>query len=148
MEIKVKKGKLADERFRMLMNKLIGIQTTGENAYHINKVYKEITRHGDEYGKTFNGFKNTYAVRNADNSIALGKDQDGHEVPDTWMPMEDKKAELDDVVKKLNEEMVILKCRPLTPKVLGDTKVSAYEIELLGDLYSPENGPGVPLHAV
>lgn len=148
-EIKIKRGSLADERFKMLISKIIQTQTGQNEAYHINKFFKEVTRLSKEYGDKFNGFKDTFALKDAEGKFALGKDDEGHEVPDSWMPREESKADLDKAIKDLHEEEVAFKFRPLTPSTLKDVKMSAYELELLGDLYSPENGPGIPgLHAI
>lgn len=148
MGVKMKRGNLSDERFKILIHKLIQTQTTQESAYHINKIFKEINRLGNEYSKAFNEFKEKYGQKNEDGTFALGRNDEGLEVPDSWVPQENLKADLDKAMKELNEEEVTVKYRPLTPAALKDMKISAYELELLGELYSPENGPGVPLHAV
>lgn len=148
-EIKIKRGMLADERFKMLVSKIIQTQTTQNEAYHINKFFKEVTRLSKEYAEKFNEFKDKFAQKTEDGKFALGRDDENREVPDSWMPREEAKAELDKAIKDLHDEEVLFKFRPLTSVTLKDVKVSAYELELLGDLYSPENGPGVPgLHAL
>ena len=40
--------------------------------------------------------------------------------------------------------MATIAWRPLTPDTLSEIKVTAKELDLLGDLYTEENGPGVP----
>lgn len=149
-EIKVKRAQLADERFKMLVSKIIQTQTTQNEAYHINKFFKEVTRLSQEYADKFNIFKDQFAKKTEDGKYELGRDDENREVPDSWMPREEAKADLDKAIKDLHEEEVLFKFRPLTPATLKDVKISAYELELLGDLYTAENGPGVPhgLHAI
>lgn len=150
VQIKVKLGTIINERFRMLMSKLIQTPTDNVSACHIHKVYKEVEKHGDAYAKRFNKFKEEFAQRGEDGKIVLGRDTDGIEQPDTWVVLEEKRDDLNKAMKELHDEEATINWRPLTPNTLKDIKLSAYEIDLLGELYTDENGPGLPtgLHSV
>jgi hypothetical protein len=148
--MKVTRGMLFDERFRVLVQKLIGAQTSGNNAYEINKLNSELKKKGQESEALIKSeFMEKFAQRDESGKIILMKDQDGNEIPRTWAPIEEKKTELDTLVDKFYQEEVELKCRPLRPATIADIKLSAFELELLGEIYQHENGPGLPgLHAL
>lgn len=148
--IKIKRLQLQDERFQMLMNKIIQTPTDNKAACSINRVFKQLKKHGQDFYTELGKLREIYAQRDEKGVVKLGTDGHGHEVPESWMPDPEKKAEFDEKVVALHEQEVELDTRPMNPNILKDVKLSAYELDLLGDLFTEEAGPGVPsgLHAV
>lgn len=82
-----------------------------------------------------------YAEKNEDGTV---KRNEGD--VNSFTLVEDKKEEwqkaLEDFGK--NEIEVTMEWRPLTPDALSDIRLSAAELELLGDFFTDQEGPGVP----
>lgn len=148
-EIKVKRGIVAEERFKILMGKLIQSQISNEAACHIHKVYKAIDKIQKENQERFIAIRDKFVKKDEAGKIVPMKDDNKNEIPDSWEILDGKNEEFQKAVNDLGDEETLVTVRPLTPQVLKDIKVSAMEIDLLGELFVPENGPGLPgLHAV
>lgn len=89
-----------------------------------------------------------FAQKNEDGSL---KRPEGD--PQSIIPIEGKEEEMQkaniEFGEKFGELKYMLKdkeiiARPLTPSLLADVKLSPKDLEALKDLYSDEEGPGVP----
>lgn len=142
MEIKnpkVKFSTLNSEPFNLLMQKIVNQPTQNIKAMHINHVVKEIQRHLDEGVKAYRvDIVDVFAQKDEAGKIINGPDTGNFKI------IEGKEKEFAETHKKFMEREVEIKWRPLTPDTLSDVRMSAQEIELLGELLIEQNGPGVP----
>lgn len=129
--------------FTSFMTKLKKTSTNNIAANNIHQVLKEIKRILkiviDSY---YTEVGDVYAKRNENGEI----DREGADPAHTkfFKPDEAKIEEFEKAEKIWGEQEIEFKWKLLTPSDLKDISVSAEEIEMLGDIYSQENGPGIP----
>lgn len=148
-EIKVKRGKIAEERFKVLLGKLLQSQVSNASACAIHKVFKAVDIVQKENHDLFLKIRDQFAKKDDQGKLVAMKDENKNEIPDSWEIIDGKQEDFQNAVNAMGDEEVGVKVKPLTPEVLKDIKISAMEIDLLGDLFVPENGPGLPhMHSV
>jgi hypothetical protein len=127
--------------FTNLVQKLVNTPTSNKNASHIHKIYKALDAAGTKIREEFKAeVLSKFALKDENGGIKT--DEHGTYEPDPAQMEEYNKA-----MTEFEARECVIDWRPLTPDTLSDVKVTAKEIDLLGPLYSEQNGPGVP-HAL
>lgn len=145
-KLKVKYSIARGESFSMLLAKLANTATTNARACHIKKIMKGLEKLHKQIMEEFKkDILEAYAVKKEDGSGIKYKD----EMESDFDLLEGKEKEYQEALKTFGEREGTIEWRPLTPDALADIKLSARELDLLGELFSEENGPGVPhLHSM
>ena len=141
--IKLKSKNIGGFEFEQIIMKLRNVQTNNKAASHINQVIKKINdarlKLHEEYMEQVVGkFAKRTETGEIDRTGGQPGDAGHFNIPDEVM--EDFKKAVDE----FGEKDVEINWRPLTPSCFDDLKVSAKEIDLLGPLYTEQEGPGVP----
>lgn len=137
----VKYSVLKSEQWGQLIGKLSHTPTAAAKAAHIKKLINAISVANDFIASDFKGtMLDKFAKKNEDGTLVTPEGPDSYEI------IEEKTAEFQEALKPFGEQLVEVRLegRPLTPDTLSDVKMSAAEMELLGNLYCEQNGPGVP----
>ena len=140
MEIQLKYREMSGFEFTQIITKIAETPTTTQKAAHIRRVMKELERNRKSIAEEFKStIMETFAKKDED-----GKFIEPEGAPGEYITMDGKEAERDEAVKAFGEKLATINWRPLTPDTLDAVKLSAKELDLLGLLFSEENGPGVP----
>lgn len=146
-EIKTIKMKFKDVgsfEFASTIQKIAAKETSNKNACAINRIVRELD----------NGRKKIQETYQTEIAEKFGKRNEAGELirpeqePKGYDPIEGQEKELEAALEKFGESTFEMSCKPLTPSILSEMKLSANDIRLLGDLFSedePSAGPGVPL---
>ncbi len=125
--------------FQQLMMKLANTPTTNYNAAKIHWVTKAFKKAQEQITSEFKAeFIEKFGQ----------KGEDGKLLNNEFNIMEGKEIEYQEAIKVFEAKTYDFVCRPLSVDVLSDIKITATEIELLGDLFTEKRGPGVPMNAV
>lgn len=126
--------------FAQLIAKLSNTPTINVRANHIRHIVKELNKAGDQISEEYKkDILEVYATRDEKGEIVRPEGD-----PNGFTPDEAKQKEFLEAQEKFGERKAKINWRPLTPDTLTDIKLTAKELDLLGDLFTEENGPGVP----
>lgn len=139
MVAKIKYKTLNDFGFQSLIQKLANAQTSTTNASHIRRIVNLVQKASDQMREDFKkDVLELYAARDEEGKIIATKEKP-FDIPD------DKIEAFTAATEVFGEREGTVDWRPLNAHTIQDLKVSAREMELLGDLYTEEgNGPGLP----
>ncbi len=136
-EIKMTYKSLMSFEMQTLLAKLISTPTSNKNASHINHIFQQISKCGDQIREEFRStILDQFALKGEDGKIVVNE---GGFEPDPSRLEEYQKA-----LAEFEKGECVVKWQPLRPSHLSDVKVSAKEIDVLGGLFTEEEGPGVP----
>lgn len=139
-KLKVKYKMARGESFSMLFAKLANTATTNQRAAHIRRIMKGLEAVHKQIMEEFKTeILSVYAVKKEDGNIAFKDERESD-----FDLIDGKAEEYNKALAEFGEREGIIEWRPLTPDTLSDVKLSARELDLLGDLFSEENGPGIP----
>ena len=139
MEVKVKYGEMSGFEFTQVITKIANTPTTSVKAAHIRRVMKELERNRKAIHEEFKKeIVEVFAQKSED-----GKLLEPEGAPGEYLVLEGKEEERNAAVKVFGEKVATIAWRPLTPDSLSDVKVTAKELDLLGELYTDDNGPGL-----
>ncbi len=131
---------MLSEQFLMLVQKISNTQTSGKNASHIRHIVRGLTdarnQMATEHKKEI---VEVYAQKDENGKIKAPEDN-----KDGFIPADDKKEECDKASEAFFNREATIDWKPLAPSTLSDVRLSAREIDLLGELYSEHEGPGLP----
>lgn len=130
-----------------LLMKLKKTPTNQQAASHINHILKEIERMREEIMQTYlTDVREAYAKRSEDGSIDQSEAEATGQKDNKKFFVVDpaKKAEYEKALEAFNEREIFCGWRALSPSALKDIQVSAEEIGMLSDMYSEQEGPGIP----
>lgn len=138
--IKMKYSDIGNFGFAQLMQKIAQTATNNRNACHIHKITREITKArekiADDYQKEI---AEVFGKRDEAGQLIRPEGE-----PKGYDVIDGKEKELEAAHATFGEKLAEINWRPLTPTTLADVKVSAAEIELMKDLFTEDEGPGVP----
>lgn len=125
--------------FTQVMTRVANHQTLPQKALHIRRLIKELERNRTIIHEEFKKeIMEVFGQKNEDGTL---KTPEG--APGEYIPIEEKTEEMVKAQESFGKKLATLNWRPLTPDTLGDLKLSAKEIEILGPLLTEENGPGL-----
>jgi hypothetical protein len=140
VEIKLKYSDAGSFEFVQLLTKLYRLPTNNKSSNLFRRIYNEMKKNQDaiieEYKTTV---LEIYAQRDEKGEI-IRPDGD----PNGFKPMEDKLDDFQKAQDEFGEKLVTFTWGPIRNSDLQDIKLSGHEKDLLKDLYSDEEGPGVP----
>jgi len=138
--IKMTYAQLGNFGVAQTLQKIASTPTSNKNACHIHRITKEVQKAREMIVKEFQTeIVEKFGKRDAGGKIIRPADQ-----PKGYEPIEGKEAEMDEAFKAFDAKTITFNCRPLTPSVLADIKISAQEIDALGELFTETEGPGIP----
>lgn len=142
-KIKVKYNSFSNFEFLQAIQKIASTPTTAAKANTIRKITNALQEGRvktvvEDYKKEI---MEVFAKRNEAGEIVR---PDGE--PDGFEPIEGKEEECKAATEAFGEKFLEISAEKLTPATLSEVKLSARELELLGDIFTDvENaGPGVP----
>lgn len=140
MEVKLEYQKISSFEFTQTMQKIANVATNNRAASHIRHVIKALDPARKEMGDAYiKEIMEVFGVKNEDGTLQRPEGE-----PQGFIPDETRTEEFLKAQEEFGKRIFIVKWRPLTPDTLVDIKLSAKELDVLGDLYSEENGPGLP----
>lgn len=126
--------------FSQAMAKIENTPTSTKSASHIRQISKRVKAGKDKIHDEYKSdIMDVFAVKGEDGKAKVSENQ-----PGGFEMVEGKDEEFNKAFQAFEAREVEVDWRPLTPDTLADIKLSAREIELLGPLFSDDNGPGVP----
>lgn len=126
--------------FSNLIAKLSNTATTNNRANHIRHVLKEYNKCIDQISEEFKTeVADKFAVKDEAGKIVAPEND-----PNGFSVIEGQEEAFQEACKEFGLKVCVINYRPLTPDTLADVKLTPKELNLLGDLYTEENGPGVP----
>lgn len=141
-EIKTKYQSISSFELAGVLQKIANTQTSNKNASHIRRVINEIKKAGDQIREEYKkDILEVYAQRDEKGEI---KRPEGD--PNGFDPIVEKEAEFLKAQEDFGGREIVIAWRPLNPDTLADVKLSAKELDLLGELYTDDAGPGVPMN--
>ncbi len=138
----LKFSEISSFQFNQTLQKIVSTPTHGESAAVIHKLAKQVTEARDKVAKDYQDkIANVFGKRDAEGKLLRPEGE-----PNGFEPMEEKQKELETALEEFGKTLVEVNCSPLTIKVIGETKVSALDLESLKGLYSgnPSPGPELP----
>lgn len=140
MEVKIAYEQVGGFEFAQVIQKIAAVPTTTAAANHIRRVINEIEAARKQISAEYKTeIMEKYGKRNEAGELARPEgDTQGFD------PDETKMDEFIEAQKEFGKRTATIKWRPLTPKTLNDVKLSAKELNLLGPLFSEDEGPGLP----
>lgn len=141
--IKLKYKTIGGFEFAQLMQRIANIQTDTKSAGHIYQVTKRITKARDQiHAEYMKEIREKYAKKTEDGKV----DVSGNPAGDVqgFVPDEAKLEEFKAAQDAFGDREFVIDWKPLTPASLKDLQISAKEMDLLGDLYTEQYGPGIP----
>lgn len=141
MEIKMKYKDLGNFEFSQTVAKIANTPTTAQKAKMIRDLVKLISDAKEAITKAFTTeIVEVFAKRDDKGQIVRPEGEpNGFDVDET------KFEEFNKTQADFGEREHVFAWRPFTPSLISDVKMSAREIELLKDLFSDEEGPGIPM---
>ena len=137
MGLKISYKDLSSFEFAQTMQKIGSTPTHGQLASRIHKVVKALDRARkavrDEYRKEI---IETFGKR--DDKGALVRPQDN---PEGFEPIEEKKDEFLKAHDAFGDRQADLDVKPFTVDMFGDMKISASDLENLGEMYAGNHEP-------
>lgn len=122
----------------MLMQKLSMTPTHNAKASHIRHVLKQVNAAKAKMSDEWKDMGKKYGKHDDKGELIRAENHAGFELK------EGVEKEFEDAVAVFDKTECEIKWRPLTPDTLADIKMTARDMEILGPLFSDENGPGVP----
>lgn len=138
--IKLTYKQVGSFEFSQALAKIANTPTSTKQAGHIHQVVKRVQAGKDQIHAEYK----TQIVEKFAQKDDKGKVLTGEDHATGFQMMEGKDEEFQKALAEFEGRQVEVDWRPLTPDTLSDVKLSAREIDLLGPLFSEENGPGVP----
>lgn len=127
--------------FGNLMAKLSNTPTVNARANHIRHVIKEYQRCEKEISDQFDEeIVKVFSLKNEDGTTKL--EEVGN--PNSFQIDPDKQDAFTEASKVFGDKEIAINYRPFTPDTLADIKLTAKELNILGDLFTEESGPGIP----
>lgn len=140
MEVKVPYLALSSFEFAQVMQKITSVPTSNANANHIRKIMNEIEAARKIISEAYKTeIMEKYAKKNEAGELIRPEGD-----PAGFVTEDGKAEEYAQAETEFAKRMAIIKWRPMTPKTLADIKISAKELNLLGALFTEEEGPGLP----
>lgn len=138
--IKMKYKDIKSFEFSQLAAKLANTATINARANHIRHIIKELNKAGEQISAEYKSdLIDVYAKKGEDGKVARPEGD-----PNGFTPDETKMDEFIKAQEEFGEREAEINWRPLTPETLSDIKLTAKELDLLGDLFTDDNGPGIP----
>lgn len=138
--LKIKYKDIKSFEFSQLAAKLANSPTINVRANHIRHIIKELNAAGDQISKEYKtDLIDVYAKKDEEGKIVRPEGD-----PNGFTPDETKMEEFLKAQETFGDREAEINWRPLTPDTLSDIKLTAKELDLLGDLFTDDNGPGVP----
>ncbi len=129
--------------FASLIQKIANQPTNNQAASHINKIVKQITAARELIHEQYmKEIREKFAMRKEDGTVDTTGAGPGEDMYFNVTP--DKMEEFKKAQDEFGMRLFSLNWRPLTPSTLKDVQLSAKDIDTLGELYTDEEGPGVP----
>lgn len=142
-DLKMKYKDLSGFEFSNLMQRLSAHPTEGKHASHIRQITKRLnairSSMSDEYKKEV---MEHFSLKDEKGEFLKPENPQGPQ--DMYQVDPAKMEDYQKAVEAFGEKEGVIDWRPFTPSTLKDFKISGREIELLGVLYTEEDGPGVP----
>lgn len=142
--IKVKFKEISSFEFASTLQKIAAKETSNKNACAIHRMIKEVD----------SGRKKIQEVYQTEIAEKFGKrGEDGklirpEQEPKGYDPIEGREKEIEEALEKFGEITFEVNCKPLTPSILSEVKLSANDIRVLGDLFAEDEPTGPGLSAV
>jgi hypothetical protein len=147
-EIRIKYLTIGSFEFNTVMQKLVRTQTNNKAATHIKQVSKRVDAGRKKIHEEYmTEIVPKYAKKNEDGTI----DRTGGNEGDLnfFTPKDELMQEFLKAQEEFGKRELVIDWRPLTPSCLEDVSISAHELDAIGEVYTEEEGPGVPsLHSV
>lgn len=138
--LKMKYKDIKSFEFSQLAAKLANSPTINVRANHIRHIIKELNAAGDRISEEYKtDLIDVYAKKDEEGKIVRPEGDPNGFVPDDTKMEEFMKAQ-----DAFGDREAEINWRPLTPDTLSDIKLTAKELDLLGELFTDDNGPGVP----
>lgn len=138
--IKMRYKDIKSFEFAQVMSKLSNTSTINVRANHIRHIVKELNKAGEQISEEYkSSIIEPYAKKDKSGALVKPKGEPGGFIPDEARQDEFLKAQ-----EEFGERFAEINWRPMTPDTLSDIKLTAKELDLLGDLFTEENGPGLP----
>ena len=138
--IKMTYKQIGSFEFSQAMAKIENTPTTTIKASHIRQIAKRIKAGKDLIHESYKtDIMDKFGKKSEDGKTLIAEGQ-----PGGFEMAEGKDEEFNKAFLEFEAREIEVDWRPLNPDTLSDIKLSAREIELLGPLFSEENGPGVP----
>lgn len=122
--------------FAQVVQKIAAQPTDNKAANHVRHIVRELNQIRKDISE---GYKKdiveVYAKRNEKGELPPVEE---------FLPEESRMEEFLKVQADFGKRECVVKWRALTPETLKDMKLSAKELDLLGNLFTEENGPRVP----
>ncbi len=141
MEVKMKYIDLGSMQFVTTVQKIANTPTASTRASVIRDWVKAIQNGKDEIKECYQKeIMEVFGQKNEDGTL---KRPEGE--PNSFVPDETKEKELMEANEAFGlREATIKLNRPITPSIIQDVKITAHELDLLGNLFSDQDGPGLP----
>lgn len=138
--ITVKYNEVKSFEFAQVMGKVSNTPTSLQNAAQIRNLVKAVNDAGEMISKAYGEeILEKYAKRDEKGEIIRPEGD-----PAGFTPDETKLDEFMQAQEEFGNREADIHYRPLTPAILADVKLTARELDLLGTLFTEENGPGLP----
>lgn len=141
--IKMLYSQLSNAGFNQTMQKITSTPTHGNVASQIHRVTKVVSAAQKEMRKVFHAqMIGPYAKRDEKGEVIR---PDG--MPQGFEPDEAKYKEFEAAQEEFGKTEIELNVQPFTIQLFGDMKISAADLEVLGELYAgnrDDEKPGVP----
>lgn len=142
--IKMKYQDIGNFEFQSLMEKLVSTPTSNKNACMIRHVYNEAKRARTQISEEYKrDIMEAFAERDENGEIKRPEGDPGGFMPDPKRLEEFKKSQDDFGLREF-----VFEWGPLRPSHISDMKVSAKELNILGDLFNEDEGPGLPANVL
>lgn len=141
MALKIKYQKVGSFEFQQLIEKLKNAQVDNFSACQIHHIIKEVKKGRDKLTAEFKAdILDKYATKDESGKILTPSQERPYDIPDDQIEAYTKATE------EFGEREMEINWSPLNHQHLQGVKISAAEIEALGELFSEEQaGPGIPM---
>ena len=140
--LKVKYEQMGRFEFQSLMQKLASTPTSTKVACHIHQIVKRVSKAREQ-------IKQEYIKEIQD--VFAERDEKGEIVSTPEMPFtvpDDKIADYKKAYAAFGDRDALIQWSPLTSQHLSDMKVSASELDLLGELFCEDEKPELPMEGM
>jgi hypothetical protein len=138
--IKMKYSDIGNFGFSQLIQKISQTPTNNRNACHIHKITRELQTAREKIADDYQAeIVEKFGKRNDKGELIRPEGE-----PKGFEPIDGQEDAINKAHDEFGNKMAEIKWRPLTPTTLADIKISGAEIELLKDLFTEEEGPGIP----
>lgn len=123
-----------------VMQKLANTQTNNRAASHINKILKRVQAAREKISALYKEeIMPEFFAKDAEGNWVINQDTQEYTLKEGVTA-----EQLAEKMKEFNTRTIEIDWRPLGPSALVDVKLSARDLNALGDLYTEQDGPGIP----